>query len=110
MALRKKNIAGLIPNGLGFPKNQSMESIDLLLEPIKSSLGSGEDVLVSESSVYRKIKDFRLSRMFSFDRCTIVTDADLKAAAKNRVESLENVTGTVSGTIADFAIKKGGRQ
>ena len=32
---------------MGFPKAQSIEVIETLLEIVKSSLGSGDDVLVS---------------------------------------------------------------
>jgi len=47
MALTKKDIADQIQAQLGFPKNQSVEITEALLELIKSSLASGEDVLVS---------------------------------------------------------------
>ena len=43
------------------------------------------------------------------DRDDIVNDADLKAAVKRQADDLENLTGTVSGTNADFSIKKGSR-
>ena len=47
MALTKHRIAEQIQNELGFPKNQSVEITETLLEIIKSSLASGEDVLVA---------------------------------------------------------------
>ncbi len=47
MALTKKDIVERIQNQLGFPKNQSIDITEALLELIKSSLESGEDVLVS---------------------------------------------------------------
>ncbi len=47
MALTKHNIAEQIQTGLGFPKNKSVEITETLLEIIKSSLESGDDVLVS---------------------------------------------------------------
>ena len=47
MALTKNAIVEQIQAGLGFPKNQSLEVTESLLELIKSSLESGEDVLVS---------------------------------------------------------------
>jgi integration host factor subunit alpha len=47
MALTKHDIAGKVQAGLGFPKNQSVEITETLLELIKFSLESGDDVLVS---------------------------------------------------------------
>ena len=47
MALTKHVIAEQIQTQFGFPKNQSVDVIESLLELIKSSLASGEDVLVS---------------------------------------------------------------
>ena len=47
MALTKHRIAEQIQNELGFPKNQSVEITETLLEIIKSTLESGDDVLVS---------------------------------------------------------------
>ena len=47
MALTKKDIVEQVYNELGFPKNQSLEIADSLLEIIRAKLGSGEDVLVS---------------------------------------------------------------
>lgn len=47
MALTKKDIVDQVQNQLCFPKNQSVDIIDSLLELIKSSLEAGDDVLVS---------------------------------------------------------------
>lgn len=47
MALTKNVIVEQIQAGLGFPKNPSVEITETLLELIKSSLESGDDVLVS---------------------------------------------------------------
>ena len=47
MALTKIQIVELIHNQLGLPKNKSTEIVETLLEVIKSTLASGEDVLVS---------------------------------------------------------------
>jgi integration host factor subunit alpha len=47
MALTKHDIVEQIQTGLGFPKNQSVDITEILLEIIKSSLESGDDVLVS---------------------------------------------------------------
>jgi integration host factor subunit alpha len=47
MALTKLDIVEQVQDGLGFPKNQSVEITKTLLEIIKSTLESGDDVLVS---------------------------------------------------------------
>jgi integration host factor subunit alpha len=47
MAITKNVIVEQIQAQLGFPKNHSKEITETLLEIIKSSLASGEDVLVS---------------------------------------------------------------
>jgi integration host factor subunit alpha len=47
MALTKKDIVDQIQEQLGFPKNQSIDIAEALLELVKSSLEAGEDVLVS---------------------------------------------------------------
>ena len=47
MALTKIQIVEAIQNQIGFPRNRSSEIVETLLEIIKSSLASGEDVLVS---------------------------------------------------------------
>jgi integrase len=45
-----------------------------------------------------------------FDRYNIVSDTDLKLAAKKQQTYLETQMGTISGTIHDFGTKKGIRQ
>jgi len=47
MALTKNLIVEPIQNQLNFPKNQSMQITEHLLEIIKSTLASGNDILVS---------------------------------------------------------------
>jgi integration host factor subunit alpha len=47
MALTKDDIAKALADGSGYPRNQSVELIETLLELIKSALASGEDVLIS---------------------------------------------------------------
>ena len=47
MTLTKIQIVESIQNQTGFPKNRSSEIVETLLEIIKSTLASGEDVLVS---------------------------------------------------------------
>jgi integration host factor subunit alpha len=47
MTLTKSDIVERIYNELGFPKNQSVEITETLLELIKSNLEYGDDVLVS---------------------------------------------------------------
>jgi integration host factor subunit alpha len=47
MALTKADIIESVHQQLGFPKSQSNEVVEQLLETIKSTLASGEDILVS---------------------------------------------------------------
>ena len=47
MTLTKIQIVESIQNQIGFPKNRSSEIVETLLEIIKRTLASGEDVLVS---------------------------------------------------------------
>jgi integration host factor subunit alpha len=47
MTLTKVQIAESVQNQTGFPKNRSSEIVETLLEIIKKTLASGEDVLVS---------------------------------------------------------------
>ncbi len=47
MTLTKAHIIEAVQNKLGFPKNQSTEIVETLLEIMKRSLESGEDVLIS---------------------------------------------------------------
>jgi len=47
MALTKKDLIEQVSTELGFLRNQSAEIIQSVIEIVKSSLASGEDVLVS---------------------------------------------------------------
>ena len=47
MALTKAKIVEAVAEQIGYTKNQSVNTIETLLELIKRSLESGEDVLVS---------------------------------------------------------------
>jgi len=47
MTLTKANIVEALAKQNGYPKNQSANTIETLLEIIKRTLESGEDVLVS---------------------------------------------------------------
>jgi integration host factor subunit alpha len=47
MIITKIQIVESIQNQTGFPKNKSSEIVETLLEIIKRTLSSGEDVLVS---------------------------------------------------------------
>ena len=47
MSLTKAQIVESIQNQTGFSKNKSLEIVENLLEIIKSTLASGEDVLIS---------------------------------------------------------------
>ena len=47
MALTKADIVGTVQSEIGFTRHKSTELVENLLETIKSTLTSGEDVLVS---------------------------------------------------------------
>jgi integration host factor subunit alpha len=47
MALTKDDIVEAVAEQLGFPKKQSVELVETLLEIIKKTLVSGDDVMVS---------------------------------------------------------------
>ncbi|WP_372683964.1 integration host factor subunit alpha [Desulfosarcina sp.] len=47
MALTKHDIAEQVQAKLGFPKNQSVAITESIIEAIKATLASGDDVLVS---------------------------------------------------------------
>ena len=47
MALTKKQVVESVQNQTGFPKDESSEIVETLLEIIKSTLTSGEDVMIS---------------------------------------------------------------
>ncbi len=47
MALTKVQIVSTVQNHLGLPKNRSSELVETLLEIMKGTLESGEDVLIS---------------------------------------------------------------
>jgi integration host factor subunit alpha len=47
MALTKVEMVNSISDQIGYTKNQASELVEILLELIKSSLASGDDVLIS---------------------------------------------------------------
>ena len=47
MTLSKAHLIDAIANQIGFPKNHSSEIVETLLEIIKRTLESGDDVLIS---------------------------------------------------------------
>jgi integration host factor subunit alpha len=64
MPLNKPHIVESVQKQTGFPKNRSLEIVETLLEIIKRTLASGEDVLVSGFGKFcvkekkeRKIRD-----------------------------------------------------
>ena len=63
MSLTKVDIVNAVQSQLGLPKNQSVEAVETLLEIIKSSLESGDDVLVSGFGKFEvKDKKARMGR------------------------------------------------
>jgi integration host factor subunit alpha len=53
MTLTKAQIVELVRNQTGFPRNRSLEIVETLLEIIKSTLASGEDVMISGFGKFR---------------------------------------------------------
>jgi len=51
MALTKTEVIDSVKNKIGFTRKQSIETVEILLEIIKSTLESGEDVLITIFSV-----------------------------------------------------------
>ena len=47
MTLTKAQIVESVQNQIGLPKNRSLQTVETLLEIIKRTLASGEDVLLS---------------------------------------------------------------
>ena len=47
MTLTKAKIVDAIADQIGYPKNHSSELVEILLEIIKKTLESGDDVLIS---------------------------------------------------------------
>ena len=47
MTLTKANIVDAISDQIGYPKNHSSEIVETLLELIKKTLESGDDVMIS---------------------------------------------------------------
>jgi integration host factor subunit alpha len=47
MTLTKAHIVDAISDQIGYPKNHSSEIVEILLEIIKKTLESGDDVLIS---------------------------------------------------------------
>jgi len=63
MALTKQSIEEQVQKKVGFPKTRSIEVVETLIEIIKSSLGSGDDVLISGfGKFYVKDKKARKGR------------------------------------------------
>ncbi|BBO73115.1 integration host factor subunit alpha [Desulfosarcina widdelii] len=47
MTLTKQSIVEQVQEKVGFPKTRSIEVVETLIEIVKSSLGSGDDILIS---------------------------------------------------------------
>ena len=61
MALRKSDIVDSVKGQIGFSKKQSVEPFETLLEIMKKTLESGEDVLISKFGKFC-VKDKRERR------------------------------------------------
>jgi integration host factor subunit alpha len=53
MTLTKSHLITAISEANGFPRNKASETIETLLEIIKTTLASGEDVLISGFGKFR---------------------------------------------------------
>ncbi|MGD8891124.1 MAG: integration host factor subunit alpha [Desulfobacterales bacterium] len=53
MALTKVDIIEAVAEQNGFPKSKSKEVVEILLEIVKSTLASGEDVMISNFGKFR---------------------------------------------------------
>ena len=53
MTLTKANIVDAVAEQTGYTKHQSLDTVEILLEIIKRTLESGEDVLVSGFGKFR---------------------------------------------------------
>jgi integration host factor subunit alpha len=94
MALTKAGMISMISEVLGLEKNKSSESVEKILEIIKSTLESGEDVLVSGFGKFCvNEKNKRKGR-------NPATGEDLMLAAR------KNVTFKCSGKLRDQMNKK----
>ena len=94
MTLTKANIIDAIAEAYGFPRNKATETVESLLEIIKSTLASGEDVLISGfGKFYVKEKAERKGR-------NPATGEDMMLAARKVVtfkcsgKLRDNVNGT----------------
>ena len=61
MTLTKKEIIEAVAEETGFPKTQSVELIETLIEIIKKTLASGDDVLVSGFGKF-KVREKKLRK------------------------------------------------
>ncbi|MFC1885871.1 integration host factor subunit alpha [Thermodesulfobacteriota bacterium] len=61
MALKKADIVDSISNHVGFTRKKSVETIETLLEVMKKTLESGEDILISGFGKFR-VKEKRERR------------------------------------------------
>ena len=63
MSITKTHLADSIHDKLGFPKNQSIQAVESILEIIKHALENGEDVLLTRfGKFYVKEKRKRRGR------------------------------------------------
>jgi integration host factor subunit alpha len=56
MALTKTDIVQIVTKETGLPKNKSVHAVEWLLEIVKDTLASGEDVLISGFGKFRVLE------------------------------------------------------